>query len=50
MLDTIRIHQSFILPTSKGVKATPLDVDGYAGCAPARSQYVTSTTKRFGED
>lgn len=30
MLDTIRIHQSFILPTSKGVKATPLDVDGYA--------------------
>ena len=30
MIDTIQIHQSFILPTSKGVKATPLDVDGYA--------------------
>ena len=30
MLDTIQIHQSFILPASKGGKSTPVDVDGYA--------------------
>ncbi len=30
MIDTIQIHQSIMLPASKGVKATPVDVDGYA--------------------
>ena len=30
MIDTIQLHQSFLLPTSKGVKASPIDVDGYA--------------------
>lgn len=30
MTDTISIHQSFLIPTAKGAKATPVDVDGYA--------------------
>lgn len=30
MLDTVQIHQSLVIPASKGVKATPVDVDGYA--------------------
>lgn len=29
-MDTIQIHQSFVLPAAKGVKATSVDVDGYA--------------------
>lgn len=30
MVDTIQIHQTFMLPAAKGVKAIPVDVDGYA--------------------
>lgn len=30
MTDTISIHQSFLMPATKGVKAAPVDVDGYA--------------------
>ncbi len=30
MTDTIAIHQTILLPTTKGVKSTPLNVDGYA--------------------
>ena len=30
MIDTLQIHQSFLLPASKGAKLTPVDVDGYA--------------------
>ena len=30
MTDTIAIHQTLLLPTTKGVKSTPLNVDGYA--------------------
>ena len=30
MTDTIAIHQTLLLPTPKGVKSTPLNVDGYA--------------------
>lgn len=30
MTDTIAIHQTLLLPATKGVKSTPLDVDGYA--------------------
>ena len=29
MTDTLSIHQSLLMPASKGVKATPMDVDGY---------------------
>ena len=29
MTDTLSIHQSLLMPASKGVKATPVDVDGY---------------------
>lgn len=30
MLDTVQIHQSLVIPASKGVKTIPVDVDGYA--------------------